>query len=191
MWMPSSPGAKALRNGLCELADSFTTLFGPGPHGLAGGASFVCSSKSPSNPVRSSSSFVSATGSSPPAVMAGAGSSVETGEIGASCTPRLSHSIAGSFVSVWPSESSTTRSIAPDQPAENGLPEKSVVLPGMPTLPDRVRLFRSRVSCRLCHWFGFNGPRLSMVSPLRSETDSDEMSSSTAGDAGMAPIQNR
>ena len=46
-------------------------------------------------------------------------------------------------------------------------------------------------SCTLCHWFGFRAHRLSIVSPTLRETASDEMSTSTAGELLLAPIQKR
>ena len=48
-------------------------------------------------------------------------------------------------------ELNSTESITPVQSGEKGLAVKSVVAPGRPTVPETVRAFKSRTSCRLCH----------------------------------------
>src|SRR6476620_9465458 len=129
--MPSFPGPKMLRNGLCDSEETFTTLFGPGCHGAAGAMRLVCNSKSPSRPINSCNSPASRTWSSFLLLEANAGADLETGAIGVSCTARLSKlrvgNGSGEFSDAIPMESSD-----PIQFGLNVLLAKVTVSPGAP-----------------------------------------------------------
>ena len=180
-----------LRYGLCDVARIFTTLFGPGPHGVAGGLPSVCNSKSPSMPARFCNCAVSAAKSGSFDMEATTGNSRETGAIGNSCTPRLSNAIPGMVPLSVPCESRATKSIVPFHAFDSGWSPKVTTSPGWPTLPETLPALRSSASCRLCHWFGFKERMVVMRSPARRATVSEERRTSTAGEEFREPSQKR